>query len=55
MILTIRLMALKVYIRLDIKYVSKKIGLLLRVTTDLFFEVSVQKFVANLLTFIRKK
>ena len=40
---------------IKIKYVSKKIGLLLRVTTDLFFEVSIQNFFSNLLTFIRKK
>ena len=34
---------------------QKKIGLLLRVTTDFFFKVSIQNLISKLLTFIRKK
>ena len=40
---------------LSIKYVHKKIGLTLGVTTDLVFEISKQNLISKLLTFIRKK
>ena len=39
---------------LSIKYVHKKIGLTLGVTTDLVFEISKQNLISKLLTFIRK-
>ena len=37
------------------KVCQEKIGLILGVTTDLFFEISIQNLISKLLTFIRKK
>ena len=37
------------------EYVKKKTGLILGITTDFFFEVSIQNLISKLLTFIPKK